>query len=57
MLDIASINTPYLINKYSFVNNEYDSYERFFIDEHDEPVAYINIGMDERDLRKIKEKK
>ena len=55
VLDIASISTPFLQPEYSLVNDNYESYERFFIDEHDEPVSYIKLGMNERDLRKMRD--
>lgn len=55
LLDMAKISTPYLENNYSLVNNNYESFERYFIDEHDEPVSYLDLGMKERDLRKMKE--
>lgn len=56
MLDIGMISTPYQDPGYSLVNSEFVPFERFFIDEHDEPASYLDLGMKERDLRMMRER-
>jgi glucan phosphoethanolaminetransferase (alkaline phosphatase superfamily) len=55
LLDLADINTPYRIDELSVASEAYLPGERHFLDEHDDPVSFLKIGLKEQDFEKIRQ--
>lgn len=54
LLDLAAIQTPYLDRDLSVASESFSIPERHFIDEHDEPIDFYQIGLKEQDWKMIK---
>lgn len=54
LLDLAAIKSPYLNIELSVASNAFNIPERHFIDEHDEPIDFYQIGLKEQDWKMMK---
>lgn len=53
LIDMAHIETNYLDPTLSLVGDSFEEKPRHFIDEHDEPIKFRNIGLKEADWEQI----
>lgn len=56
LLDIASIQTPYLNPERSLINPEFKTERRMYLNDHDRPVFYYNSGLKKQDREMIEKK-
>lgn len=56
LLDIASIQTPYLNPGRSLINPEFKTERRMYLNDHDRPVFYYNSGLKKQDREMIEKK-
>lgn len=56
LLDIASIQTPYLKTNRSLVNSEFKAERRMYLTDHDEPIFWYNSGLKKQDKEMIEKK-
>lgn len=57
MLKIAGISTPYLNDSLSVASDRYGIKERHFINDHNLPVDYDKLGLDEEDFEQFRKHK
>ena len=57
MFDIAGITTPYHIDSLSVASDSYNVTERHFINDHNKPVDYDKLGLEEEDYVQFKKHK
>ena len=53
MLDIASIQTPYLNPERSLISTDFKTARRMYLNDHDQPVFYYNSGLKKQDREMI----
>lgn len=56
LLDIASIQTPYLNPGRSLISPEFKTERRMYLNDHDRPVFYYNSGLKKQDREMIEKK-
>lgn len=57
ILQMAGISTPYLQDSLSVASERYNIRERHFINDHNKPVGYDKLGLEEEDFEQFKKHK
>lgn len=56
MLDIASLQTPWLDSTYSLVNPQFKTRERTYLTDHDKPIPWYKSGLKKQDKEMVEKK-